>query len=197
MDFLLQHHLFLLEWFSAAGMILSVYLTVKRNIWCWPLGFVMVCIATYVFYQYRLYSDVWLHVVYAVLQLYGWYSWLFGGEENTPLKVRRLDRLPLMAGLGLGLVGTFAVGYWFATRTDADIPYLDAATSVFAVVAQVIMARKFLECWVFWFFINIAGTSIYLYKGMYAYSILYAIFLVLAVMGYLEWRRVLQGREAD
>lgn len=197
MDFLLQHHLFLLEWFSALGMIVSVYLTVKRNIWCWPLGFVMVCIAAYVFYSYRLYSDTWLHGVYAVLQLYGWYSWLYGGRDDGPLHVRRLSLRDLMTGLALGVVGTAVVGYWFATRTDADIPYYDAATSVFAVVAQIYMARKFIECWGFWFFINIAGTCIYLYKGMFAYSILYAIFLILAVMGYLEWRKVLQGREAD
>ena len=72
--------------------LLCVWLTVRQNIWCWPVGLVMVSLYIWIFYQAKLYSDMGLQVVYVALQIYGWMHWLRGGPRDSTLPITRLDR---------------------------------------------------------------------------------------------------------
>ena len=76
-----------IEIIAAIFGLVSVWLTVKENIWCWPTGLIMVFLYIFVFYEAHLYSDVILQVIYIFLQIYGWYIWLNGGKDNTPIAV--------------------------------------------------------------------------------------------------------------
>lgn len=181
-----------------AGTILgliSVWLTVRQNIWCWPTGLVMVALYAVVFFRARLYADAGLQVVYFVLQLYGWYEWLYGGKARGKLEVARIT---FRLGAWLAVVAAAAtalMGYMLATRTDASLPYWDSAATVLSLVAQWMLARKLIENWLVWITVDVLSIGIYAAKALYPTMALYAAFLGLAVFGWIEWRKSLAGSQ--
>jgi nicotinamide mononucleotide transporter len=176
---------------AVAFGVLAVWLTVRQNIWCWPTGLVNVGLYIFVFGQARLYADMGLQVVYVILCLYGWYEWLHGGEDRGVLRVSRSPRLQLMA-LGLGGVAfATGLGTWLARHTDAAIPAWDASTTSFSLVAQYLQTRKRIENWILWIAVDVVYVGMYVYKQLYPTAGLYAVFLVLAVLGLRQWRGTL------
>ena len=163
--------------------IISVGLLVRQNIWCWPTGIVMVTLYIFVFYDARLYSDMGLQVAYVVMQIYGWYYWVFGGEERNKLPVSRIAGSTALAWLGVMLAGTAGLGYLMDKYTDADLAYWDAATTVMSLVAQYLQALKTLECWLLWIVVDVLAVGIYAYKGLVPTTVLYTVFLGLATWG--------------
>src|SRR6186713_1576479 len=121
------------EAIAVAFGLLSVWLTVRRNVWCWPTGLVQVVLFIHVFYQASLYSDALLHVVYVVLQFYGWHQWLYGGRDRRPPPVTRLSPAEGLAWLGVGAIGTYALGDVMARFTDASLPFWDAAIAALSL----------------------------------------------------------------
>jgi nicotinamide mononucleotide transporter len=169
--------------------IVSVGLLVRQNIWCWPTGIVMVSLYILIFYDARLYSDMGLQVAYVVMQIYGWYHWVFGGEERNALPVSRVAGSAAAIWLGVMLGGTAGLGWLMDSYTDADLAYWDAATTVMSLVAQLLQALKVLECWLLWIAVDVLAVGIYAYKGLVPTTFLYTVFLGLASWGYIEWRR--------
>lgn len=170
--------------------VINVFLYIRRSIWCWPTGIVMVCLYAYIFFQVRLYSDFGLQIIYLILQFYGWYYWLRGGPDKASAAV--ITRMPPAAIAGwaaLALAGAGLLGYTMDTQTDADLPYWDALTTVTSLIAQYLIARKMLESWLFWIVVDVISIGVYLAKDLYATSGLYALFLVMATGGYLVWRK--------
>lgn len=179
----------LLELFAFAFGIVSVYLSVRQNIWSWPTAIVNVVLYVFVFREARLYSDMGLQVVYAILSCYGWYEWLYGGHDRTQLRVSRWSIRTTMLLAVLAAVGTWQLGRQFAMRTDAALPYMDAGLTMTSLVAQYMMTRKILENWLIWIAADLAYVGMFIYKGLNLTAGLYAVFLVLAVLGYAEWKR--------
>jgi len=171
--------------------LLCVWLTVRQNIWCWPTGLVMVLLYIFIFYQARLYSDMGLQVVYIVLQIYGWYSWLHGGRDRGKLSVSRITRTGVIVWMTVAITGTTGLGYIMSTYTEASLPYWDAATTVLSLFAQYLMAKKILESWLIWITVDVLCRGIYPAKQLYLTTGLYAVFLVLATLGLLAWRKSL------
>jgi len=169
--------------------ILSVWLIARQRVLGWPTGIVNVSLFIVVFHQARLYADMGLQVVYVVLCAYGWYAWVRGGPGHGALVVRRASSI-LLAGLGVaGLGGAALLGTVLHYHTDASLPFVDAATASFSLVAQVLQARKYLENWVVWIVVDIVYVGMYLYKALFLTAGLYAVFLGLAVVGLRAWRR--------
>lgn len=177
-----------LELFAAALGVIAVWLTVKQNPWCWPIGLVMVLLYSWVFFEVKLYSDMLLQVIYAALQLYGWWQWTRAGEAHHGRQVSQLDTQPMLLGLAVGAVGSLLLGAAMAHWTDAAQPWLDAALTGFSLVAQLWMARKYIQCWPLWIALDVIFVGLFVYKGMYLTAALYGIFMLLAVQGWREWR---------
>jgi nicotinamide mononucleotide transporter len=173
--------------------LLSVWLTVKENIWCWLTGLVSVVFYLIVFYQARLYADMGLQVVYIYLQFYGWYQWLYGGRGRTELQVSRAAAKfrALLALIFITCTGLMA--YLLSRHTDAAMPLWDSAATVLSLIAQWMMAKKLLECWLVWITADVLYVWIFFSKGLYQSLGLYAIFLILATLGFFEWRKSLQS----
>lgn len=185
----------LLEWsplevMAAAFGVISVFLSTRQHIWSWPTGIVNVALYAVVFYQGRLYGQMGLQPIYLALSIYGWYEWLHGGEQRTELRVSSasprllamLAALNVVAWLGLAAV---------LRRTDAALPWLDALLTTTSLVAQWMMTRKILENWLLWIALDLIYVPMFFSQRLYATALLYAAFLVLAAMGYVEWRRSL------
>ena len=174
--------------------IISVYLSTRENIWSWPTALVNVSLYFVVFYETKLYADMGLQVVYFVLSLYGWYEWLYGGENRTELHVSRTSRRLGVRLFAIGVASTALLGTVLARFTDAALPYVDSATASTSLVAQWMMTRKILENWAVWVAVDVVYIGMFIYKGLYLTTLLYAVFLILAIMGYVQWKRSLTER---
>jgi nicotinamide mononucleotide transporter len=179
----------LLEIVAALFGAAAVYLATRESVWSWPVALVNVALYTVVFYQARLYADMGLQVVYFALSLYGWYNWLHGGQRRSVLHVSRASPRLLLPLLALVAVCSYSLGYVLATHTDAVLPYLDSALTVASLAAQWLMTRKVLECWLLWIAVDVVYVPMFVSRGLPATALLYAVFLVLAVLGFIEWRR--------
>ena len=169
--------------------LICVWLTVRQNIWCWPAGLVSVFFYIIVFYKVKLYADMGLQVVYIALQIYGWHQWLHGGKNRGELNVSRSSVKLNALLIAIAFAGTASMGYMLSTRTDAALPYWDSATTVMSLIAQWMMAKKYLQCWMVWIIVDVVSIGIYLNKELYLTTVLYAAFLMLATLGYMEWKK--------
>ncbi len=185
----------------------SVYFYIVRNHWSWPVGLVQVVLYVAVFAQAKLYADMLLHVVYAGLQLYGWWAWLdFDKSTKQPFPTDRtaslenasekqqnisIRRLPVM-GLAITFVAiaimTSLYAFLLSRYTDASLPILDSLIAAMSLVAQLLLAWRFLENWIFWIAVDLLAIGVFAYKTLYPTTILYAIFLVMAMLGWRAWR---------
>jgi len=173
--------------------IVAVWLTTRQKIWCWPIGIVSVLLFVAVFFRARLYAAMGLQVVYAGVAVYGWYAWVKGGQGDGPLRVSRASsRTRAIAGV-VGLLAASGLGWWLAHGTDESLPFTDAATTSFSLVAQWMQTRKMIENWWIWLVVDIVYVGMYLSQGLLWTAGLYAIYVALAVVGLREWRRSLKG----
>ena len=181
-----------MNWLEATAVafgIVSVYLSVRQHIWSWPTALVNVALYFLVFRQAKLYADMGLQVVYFGLSLYGWYEWLYGGENRSHLRVSRATprmtvTLAITAVVSIAILGTL-----LARSTDAALPYMDSATTSTSLVAQWMMTRKVLENWAVWMAVDVGYVGMFVYKSLYLTAGLYAVFFVLAAIGHVQWKR--------
>ena len=184
----------MIEWVAAIAGAVSVYLSARENIWSWPTAIVNVSLYTFIFLKAGLYSDMGLQVVYLVLSIYGWYHWLRGGENRSTLHVSRASARVWVIGGGLALLTWIALAQYTSTLPGVSLPYLDAGLTATSLLAQWMMTRKILENWVLWIIADIVYVPMYISKELYVTAGLYTVFLVLAIMGLVGWRRSLRER---
>jgi nicotinamide mononucleotide transporter len=171
--------------------IIAVFYATRQNVWTYPLGIISVFIYIFIFFDVKLYADMGLQVFFIVLQAYGWYEWLYGGEHKTALHVSKISlRMIVLNGLFVA-AGTVLLGYSLHRLTDAALPYIDSFLAVLSMSGQWMMARKYIENWSVWIAVNIGSIGMYGIKGLYFTMFLYGVYLVLAIMGYREWKKEL------
>ena len=171
--------------------IISVYLGTRQNIWSWPTALVNVALFFALFLESGLYSDTGLQVVYFVLSLYGWYEWLYGGAGRTAITVTRTSRRTWTVLAGIGVVVWALLGTITSRLPGTALPYVDSATTTVSLLAQWMMTRKLIENWLIWIAVDVVYVGMFIYKGLYLTAFNYGIYLVLAVMGYIAWKRSL------
>ncbi|MFJ2986334.1 nicotinamide riboside transporter PnuC [Collimonas sp. NPDC087041] len=170
---------------------LAVWLTARRHLWCWPIGLVSVLLYARIFFEAKLYSDLLLQLIFAVMQLYGWWQWHKANTEQHEILPQRLPLSGWISGMLIGAAGSVLLGYVMARFTDAHIPWLDSALTGFSLVAQFWMARKYVANWWLWIAVDIIYVGVYIYKDLYLTAGLYAGFIVLAIIGLRNWQRQL------
>ena len=141
----------------------------------------------------RLYMDAFLQFVYVVLGFYGWWQWLRGGEDSTPLPVRTVDRKLALRLVGIGILAVGVFGYVSQNILHAAFPWLDTVTTVISLIAQYLLARKYLENWILWIVANTMYIYIYYAKGWAGYSGLMAVYTIMAVAGLYSWYKSMQA----
>jgi nicotinamide mononucleotide transporter len=177
-----------LELLAVLVNVLGVWLTARRVRWCWPVNVVAVLLYAWLFYQWKLYSDMLLQVVYVVLQAYGWWRWSQGRLDDGKVHVGPLPRREGALSLLAGAAGAALLGWVMHCCTDAALPWLDAALSAFSLVASFWAARKRIANWGLWIVLDCVYVGVFVYKGLYPTAALYAGFVVLAVYGLRLWQ---------
>jgi nicotinamide mononucleotide transporter len=173
--------------------ILGVWLTTRQKIGCWPIGILGVIAFIVVFFRAKLYAAMGLQFVYVGLSAYGWYAWLHGGEGQAGLRVSRLPARLLGVLAAAGAAATLALGWWLGRHTDEALPYLDAFTTSFSLIAQWMQARKHLETWILWIVVDVVYVGMSVTQGLALTSGLYVVYVGLAVAGHIEWRRSMRA----
>ena len=181
-----------LEVIAVALGLTNVALLVLRSIWNYPFGIAMVVCYAWIFYGAKLYSDALLQIFFLVVQLYGWWNWsrAAGTAEDDRIPVLSLSKRSQLGILCLVLVMSLAWGSMMARFTDAHYPFWDGTIAMTSVVAQILLARRYLENWVLWIIVDILAVGLYWTKGLYLTSGLYGIFLILAAIGLYQWRNI-------
>jgi nicotinamide mononucleotide transporter len=188
--------LFTLETLGVVTGIAGVWLTIRQNTWCWPVGIVSVSLFAVIFFEARLYGSAALQLAYVALSLYGWYAWKHPSAGERELPVTRMPATWRWMLGGAALAGTAAVGVFLHDRTDAVLPFVDAGTTSFSLAAQVMATRKWIESWAVWMAVDLIYAGMYLSQGLYQTAVLYVVFLALAVLGSREWRGTMRGLAA-
>jgi len=178
-----------LELVAVVLTLTAVYLTARQAIWCWPLAMVSVTLYAAVFYQARLYADMGLQALYFGLAIYGWWAWRHAGEDHGELHVTLASNRTRVALAAIAAVAGILLGQALSRYTDASLPFMDSSLTSFSIVGQWMQTRKLLEAWLVWLGVDVFYVGMFLYKGLYLTAGLYAIFLYLAVLGFMKWRR--------
>ena len=176
--------------------IANIWLLVRRSVWNYPFGLAMVAIYAVVFYRARLYPDTCLQIFFFVVQLYGWWNWVHGRNDDGLVRVETLNARERTFWSGVTLGFALAIGWFFSTYTNASAPWMDGSIAAMSVVAQYLLSVRRIENWYLWIAADTVAVPLYLWKGLYPTSALYLIFWGFSLAGYLEWRHELRTHEA-
>jgi nicotinamide mononucleotide transporter len=185
-----------LEWIAVITGLMSVWFSMKENIWVYPTGIVSVLIYVYLAFQYKLYADMGVNFYYFVMSVYGWYFWIHPkSEDREQVRVTINNAKENLITVAL-LLGSFIILYTVLTNfTDSNVPFWDATTTSFAIAGMWLMARKKLENWIAWIITDIISVPLYFYKGLVLTSFQFFIFTGLAFAGYLAWKKSLENQK--
>ncbi|MDB5006385.1 MAG: nicotinamide mononucleotide transporter [Mucilaginibacter sp.] len=181
-------HQTLLEIIGVITGLICVYLAAINNIWNWPIAIISVAIYIFIFFDTRLYADMGLQVYFLIMNVYGWYYWSKkpASEEKTP--VMRVTQKEMIFSAIAVVVFTFILGS-VLKYTAASYPFIDSFCTACSLVAQVFLARKVLENWLIWIFVDIIYVGVYIFKGLDLTAIMYAIYVGIALLGYIDWKK--------
>lgn len=183
------------EIIAAALGIISVFLSTRQNVLAWPTSLLNNAMYFVLFLQQRLFALMALQVCFGAIAVYGWYQWLFGGAAKTELRVSRIP--PKLAALLTLLAAAVTVVIWYLLRrfTLDPSPLIDAFFFAVSLIAQWMMARKYFECWPVWVAINCIAVPFFFLQHSYPTMAQYAVFLVLAIMGWRHWKASMEAPE--
>lgn len=178
-----------LEWMAVLTGITYVLLAAIENPWCWPAGIISTALYIFICFDSNLYIESILQCFYLVLSFYGWLNWV---EKKNIISFKEISKIPPFLHKKLFLICLSAspiVGFIFFHFTHAAMPFLDAAIAVFSIGATWMTARKYLENWVWWIFIDIAAMALFFSRGLALTSILYLVYTMLAMVGFFNWKK--------
>ena len=174
--------------------IASVFCAKKENIWVYPTGLISTVITVYLLYQAQYFGDMTMNFYYSIMSIYGWYKWT--NYKNIPnLKITKTTNKEKIIGITLfilTMIVTYFVYVFFNYKLE--IPnYIDIFTSGIFFTAMWYMALKKIENWTLWIIGDIIAVPLFAYRGLGMLSLQYLIFTILAVLAYLEWKKILNS----
>lgn len=182
-----------LEIISTLSGIACVYFQTQEKIIAWPFGILSVTLAVFIFYREMLYSDFILHMIYIVLNIYGWWYWLRQAQkpemkDRMDTNITAISNLKFLFWLCAILLISFVWGSFMDKYFNASYPFLDAFTTAGSLIAQYLLARKVLQNWLVWIVVDIVAVGVYYAKDLYFFSALFFVYLLLCIKGYRDWR---------
>ena len=182
--------------------VLCVYLAAANNIWNWPIAILSTALSVYVFAEAALYADMLQYVYLCITSIYGWYHWAKHPKTEDKSPVIRITKKQIIISLVVIVAVTPTLGFLlitFAAKLNyrpPAFPYLDSFLTTTSFVAQILLARKVLENWLTWIFVDIIYTVLYFKKGLLDMSILFAILIVIAIFGHFDWLKAYKKQQS-
>jgi len=185
----------LLELFAVTMNIFSVIYAKRNSILVYPTGLIGTGIFVYILYNFSLLGDMIINFYFVIMSIYGWYYWSQKKNGEVLHNVSRTSTKEYYFILMLGIISLLSIYtiYNFYDKWDSWTAYVDTITTAIFFVAMYLMARRKVESWIFWIIGDIITIPLYFYKGLTISSIQYLIFLILAILGYISWKKILNS----
>jgi len=188
MNWLLQH------WVEILGTIFGliyIYFSIKQNIWLWFFGLISSALAFYQCLVSGIYADMAINAYYVGISIYGWILWKYSTQktESGMHTIHFLSRKEIV----LYTMTCLALWLFIAEMlkfTDSTVPYLDAFTTATAIVATYLLTQKYIENWLIFVLTDAFSIGLFYYKELYFFAFLFAVYTVLAVVGYFNWKKM-------
>lgn len=180
----------LTEYIAVFTGLLSVWFARKENILVYPVGIISVLLYVYLCFFAGLYADMGINAFYFVMSVYGWYKWTRQDKvKHIPRPISWCTKTQTLAGLGAVVVFTILLHWILSNYTNSTVPFIDSFTTSVFIVGMWLMALKKVENWIYWIIGDVICVVLFPYKGLVFSGFQYLVFLVLAIMGLMEWRK--------
>jgi len=168
-----------------------IILEYKASIWLWAVGFVMQSLGIVLYYQKGLYADCGMEFYYLAMTIYGFISWKFikSKKNKSDLPITHFNKKLILPWLLIILVVWGTIYWLLVSYTDSRVPLADSFTTALSIVGIWALARKYLEQWIIWIVVDVVTCALYFYKDIPFKASLYALYVVIAVFGYINWKK--------
>ena len=189
MEFIIAHWLDIVTTVLGLAYILLEY---RASVWMWGVGFLMQALGIVLYYEKGLYADCGMEFYYLSMTVYGWWRWIRGSATKQALPITHFPKRLVLPWIVL-MATVWAVIYWLlVTYTNSNVPLADSFTTALSIVGIWALAHKYLEQWFIWIAVDIVTSALYFYKDIPFKASLYALYVVIAILGYRKWRRMMK-----
>lgn len=188
-DFILAHWLDIVTTILGLAYILLEY---KASLWMWLVGFLMQALGIVLYYQKGLYADCGMEFYYLSMTVYGYWKWVRGSATKQELPIRHFPS-KLVLPWTLLILGIWGIIDWLlVTFTNSNVPLADSFTTALSIVGIWALAHKYLEQWFIWIAVDVVTCGLYFYKDIPFKASLYALYVVIAILGWFKWRQMMR-----
>lgn len=181
-----------IEMFAVISAIFYLILATAGNRFCFIFGFISSAIYVYITFDVKLYFDLLINLYYVFISVYGWILWS-KNKEIAHIPTQRIAKKTLVLLIITGFVCTMFLGTIAHHLSDASLPYLDAFTTTFSVIATGMIVGRYIENWLIWIIIDSIAVGMYWHKTLPLTSLLFLLYTILAVYGYFQWKKRLHA----
>ena len=192
--------------------VIYLWLEYRASIYLWIASIVMPAIYLFVYYDAGLYADTAINIYYLAIALYGWAAWKWGfsfrrkskeqpqkqpKEQPQKLEISHISARGWLQMTALYVAMQLAITAALTYLTDSDVAWFNGLTSALSIVGMYMLARKYIEQWWVWLVVDILSAGLYFYKDLHFTAVLYAAYAVVAVAGYMKWKRLMIEQYAE
>ncbi|WP_267405372.1 MULTISPECIES: nicotinamide riboside transporter PnuC [unclassified Chryseobacterium] len=194
--------------------ILSVYYSIKKNIWVYPTGIISTLLYVYILFNFGLLGDCMINVYYTIISIYGWILWSKNSEDNIHVDVKWAEKKEWVYGILLFIISLILVTvvYYFKPYIDnrfsmKDVNlglyhldwanWLDVITTSTFLLGMWLMAKRRIDSWIFWIIGDIICIPMMIYKGLGITSVQYLVFTIMAISGYVNWEKSFKAKKVQ
>lgn len=199
------------HWLDIVTTVLGlayILLEYRASLWMWVVGFAMQALGIVLYYQKGLYADCGMEFYYLSMTVYGYWKWVRGNQRDRSFDTSTDSSAPQPPNLG-GLeithiplrllvrwsaimAAVWALIYWLlVTYTNSNVPLADSFTTALSLIGIWALAHKYLEQWFIWIAVDVVTSILYFYKDIPFKASLYALYVIIAIFGYMKWRRMM------
>ena len=184
-----------IEILGAVLGLVYIFLSIRQNIFTWPVGLITSALYVYVFLVSKFYADMALQGYYVIVSIYGWHLWLKRKGSSGKKEKLLVSPTPTKFWIPLVIITIFLfiiIAFVLKNYTDSPIPLGDSLTTALSLVATWMLARKYLEHWIIWVFVDFLSAILYAFKNLWPTVILFIVYTIMAIIGYIRWRKDLK-----
>ena len=173
------------------GMV-YVWFSIRQSLNTWPAGIITSLLYCSVFFAAKVYAGMGLQLYYLLISIYGWWSWTHGDKTNSGKDNLKVSQTAIALWIWLSAVFFIVIVLMYfllLLYTDSPIPFWDAFTTSLSIIATWMLARKKLEQWLIWVFVDLVSATVYLYRELYPTVFLFLVYAVMAGIGYYKWQK--------
>ena len=189
-EFLAVHWLDMVTTVLGLAYILLEY---RASVWMWLAGFLMQALGIVLYYQKGLYADCGMEFYYLAMTVYGYWKWIHGTASKKALPITHFPTRLVLPWLTIIAVVWAAIYWLLVTFTNSNVPLADSFTTALSIVGIWALAHKYLEQWFIWIAVDVVTCVLYFYKDIPFKASLYALYVVIAIMGYFKWRQIMRN----